>query len=916
MKTVSRIALSAGILLTILFFSMVVGAGTHADFDPKDHHRAMKKHASVPANFSVFGPNDYARVAKHQGTEKEHFSVLDPGASYTLHVYNGGKNGQFEEKVSSAVIRLNGRSIVTPREFERHVSHIERPIRLLSSNRLSVEIHGKPDSGMTIEILGVDHRPPAIAAEVTPSPNVAGWNNTDVTVTFICSDTTSGIAFCPQPVVVQQEEAYQVVAGTATDIAGNKASTSVVVNLDKTPPVVTVLSPLPGANLQDSPAKVQGTVDEALSGVASITCNGTPAAPSNGPFVCDVALVEGDNTIAAVAADLAGNTGQASITVAFLQPALELAYVDDMQLVWQDAGSGGTWDGKYARPVPPEGFYSLGSFGQTDYGPISGFLYAAKELAEGALASPVDYTWVYSDWESGADMDGSFWKPVPPAGYVCLGLVAQTGYEKPGTDAVRCVRQDLTVPAKAGNTIWIDHDTGATYYFGSWQIVPADEHGIFLGTFTGSGSSNDSAWSPPTEPIYTIDARRVKRYEPGTAAIEELVGLFGPTLHFYLQPPNLFEEHYYLDDPDYALNSGGMALEWGLVQNESSYGSFSFTPLGSLITSSAGLMQDVASYVESSPQFGDPSFRAYLRIDDSLKPGSLDRAKALVRVRPWNHLAIELQFWFFYPFNGPGRAEVCASGNWCDIQYFEDLGRHYGDWEHVTLRVDNRTQTLISVYMSRHAGGQWIVKNRFADGLEFDGTRPRIYAGLHSHAHYPKAGAYDYLRAWEKDYVVGTASVDLRDLTNANGQVFFSSLPDKHRIISSALPGFQVAEPEWLQFPGRWGQYERLADDFHIPDTPIPVYTYTEVGSGPTGPAMKSSWSRGDSGENWWWTRNLEGNELCFDCIDNDGDGETDCHDPDCWTADPVCMLRGWYVCHVGLPFGPTPPCPPLPCTQ
>jgi hypothetical protein len=789
---------------------------------------------------------------------------------------------------------------VRPNEFNQNVSHIQKPITLATGNVLAVELRSKPDSGLTIEIIGLDNDPPTIEATLAPSPNAAGWNNTNVTVGFTCSDTTSGIASCTGPVLVQQEGANQVITGTATDIAGNTASASVTVNLDKTPPVVTIISPYPGANLQDSPVTVKGTIYEALSGVAGITCNGIPAALSNSSFTCNVSLVTGQNSMQAAATDLAGNTGSSSITVAFVPPALELAYVDDFRLVWWDKGSGGTWDGNYARPVPPTGFFSLGSFGQTDYGPTSGFVYVAKELESGALASPVDYTWVYSDWGSGAIMDGSFWKPVPPAGYVCLGLVAQTGYSKPSTDAVKCVREGLTVQAKVGNTIWIDHGTGATYYFGSWQIIPADENGIFLGTFTGSGGTNDSAWSPPTDPLFTIDARRVKRYDLNGGEIEELVQLYGPELYFYWKYPGThwtLREDYFLDDPEYVLDNG-TSLEWALVQNEWDYDSFSISdpPLGSLDTSAAGLMQDVQSKIISSAEFNnDESLRYYLRIYDSFKPGSLDRAKALVRVRPWNWLSTELQFWFFYPFNGPGRAEVCASGNECVEDHFDQAGRHYGDWEHVNLRVDNRTKQLISVYMSRHDAGQWVLKNRFADVLEFNGTHPRIYVAKYSHAHYPNAGVHDYERVFEWDYDLGTASVDLRDLTNGDGPVFSTYLPGKYRNISSALPGYHINEPEWLQFQGRWGQYEKLTQDIYFI---FPLFTWKEVGAGPTGPAMKSSWGFGDSGKNWWWTRNLEGTEACFDGVDNDGNGKIDCDDPGCWQADPVCIREGWRCRH------------------
>jgi len=51
-----------------------------------------------------------------------------------------------------------------------------------------------------------------------------GWNNSNVTVTFTCSDASSGIASCSGPVTVANEGANQSVTGHAVDNAGNTNS--------------------------------------------------------------------------------------------------------------------------------------------------------------------------------------------------------------------------------------------------------------------------------------------------------------------------------------------------------------------------------------------------------------------------------------------------------------------------------------------------------------------------------------------------------------------------------------------------------------------------------------------------------------------------------------------------------------------
>ncbi len=82
----------------------------------------------------------------------------------------------------------------------------------------------------------IDMTPPTLSAVPDPAPNANGWNNTDVTVTFVASDALSGVATVSPPTTLTAEGAGQVVAGTATDVAGNTASVSLSVNIDKTPP--------------------------------------------------------------------------------------------------------------------------------------------------------------------------------------------------------------------------------------------------------------------------------------------------------------------------------------------------------------------------------------------------------------------------------------------------------------------------------------------------------------------------------------------------------------------------------------------------------------------------------------------------------------------------------------------------------
>jgi hypothetical protein len=120
-----------------------------------------------------------------------------------------------------------------------------------------------------------DATPPTITGSASPAANARGWNNSAVTVSFDCTDLTSGIAGCTAQQILG-EGANQAANGTATDNVGNTAATSVTgINIDLTPPTVSVTGVTDGAiyTLGSVPAAGCTTTD-ALSGVQ------TSAAPS------------------------------------------------------------------------------------------------------------------------------------------------------------------------------------------------------------------------------------------------------------------------------------------------------------------------------------------------------------------------------------------------------------------------------------------------------------------------------------------------------------------------------------------------------------------------------------------------------------------------------------------------------------
>ena len=150
--------------------------------------------------------------------------------------------------------------------------------------------------------LSVEVAPLSVIASANPAPNAAGWNNTDVSVSFICAGGVPPLQ-CPATQTITAEGASQPVNGTVTDAAGQTASTSISVSLDKTPPNVTAtVAPTPDANgfITAVSATVTFTCGDSLSGVAICAS----------PITVTTA---GLQTINGSATDIAGNTGTASV---------------------------------------------------------------------------------------------------------------------------------------------------------------------------------------------------------------------------------------------------------------------------------------------------------------------------------------------------------------------------------------------------------------------------------------------------------------------------------------------------------------------------------------------------------------------------------------------------------------------------
>ncbi|UCC58894.1 MAG: Vps62-related protein [Candidatus Bathyarchaeum sp.] len=155
---------------------------------------------------------------------------------------------------------------------------------------------------------------------------------------------------------------------------------------------------------------------------------------------------------------------------------------------------------------------------------------------------------------------------------------------------------------------------------------------------------------------------------------------------------------------------------------------------------------------------------------------------------------IVVQYWFFYAFN-PGT-----------------LNQHQGDWEMIQIVLDSTETPQYAVYSQHHAGE----RAEWKDVEKVDGTHPRVYVALGSHA--------SYFRPFQ-----GKLGMESDTLGNA-----FTLKPEDLEIVQLGEKGSgnHPSSQDWLEFGGRWGNWARIID--------------SSLGAaGPSGPGQ------GENSEKW-----------------------------------------------------------------
>ncbi len=195
---------------------------------------------------TFFGPKQYTRNKGKPVTETDTF-ICPPGytgSGFTLRLINGDSQG--DNRVSSAVIKINGLQVMGPSDFNQTVGLIERTIDLTASNEISVKLNNKPDSFVIIDIYRFISEP---VVSFTANPEILQYQeNSILSWNVINADTISidnGIGSVTKigSLKISPEVPSSTYTLTAVNLGG----------ITQKQVVVTVIFPVPTVTLQAAP---------------------------------------------------------------------------------------------------------------------------------------------------------------------------------------------------------------------------------------------------------------------------------------------------------------------------------------------------------------------------------------------------------------------------------------------------------------------------------------------------------------------------------------------------------------------------------------------------------------------------------------------------------------------------------------
>lgn len=229
-----------------------------------------------------------------------------------------------------------------------------------------------------------------------------------------------------------------------------------------------------------------------------------------------------------------------------------------------------------------------------------------------------------------------------------------------------------------------------------------------------------------------------------------------------------------------------------------------------------------------NPMYNNESYNIGKKTQ-GIKYGNKNSAKAYVHIqksyyqeKPYFKDDIEIQYWYFYPWNGDQGGEAALTAAWLavtgpvglvSIPNWEPISTaHEGDWEYVKVIV-KADGDLRGIWASSHGSGEWYTPNE-VDYVP-NTKHAILYSANESHALYNQTGYHRYkvadptnnggwwLNSWE------TGRLEIVEIGNLYLGYNSGFVPPtgKNNIINITNSGINQTNPNWVNFVGRFGKY-------------------------------------------------------------------------------------------------------------
>ena len=118
--------------------------------------------------FSVYGPENFVRSIDGPVTRLRQFQVADPDAyDFSLHLFHVGNTSGF----ANAHVMMNGRPVVTPRQFNHSIPYVETAFQPVKKNRLAVSFLGKAGKAIRAVIIAKNEEPQHVFVDKDFTPD-------------------------------------------------------------------------------------------------------------------------------------------------------------------------------------------------------------------------------------------------------------------------------------------------------------------------------------------------------------------------------------------------------------------------------------------------------------------------------------------------------------------------------------------------------------------------------------------------------------------------------------------------------------------------------------------------------------------------------------------------------------------------